>query len=57
MNRDRKSSHLLTPPTPPDKRLRIRRFRRIELMTCEQPWNSKLVEVGNGERVLLSILC
>ena len=31
-NRDRGSSHLLSPPTPPDKRVRIRRF--DELIPC-----------------------
>jgi len=31
-NRDRGSSHLLSPPTPPDKRVRIRRF--DELLPC-----------------------
>ena len=28
-NRDRGSSHLLSPPTPPDKRVRIRRFEKL----------------------------
>src|ERR1700722_5493549 len=50
-HRDRGESHLSAPPTPPDMRVRIRRFGRIELGTSEQPWNPKLIEVGVGKRI------
>src|SRR5664280_3912708 len=50
-NRHRGESRLSTPATPPDMRVRIRRFGRIELFSCEQPWNSKRVEVGDRKRL------
>ena len=50
-NRHRGSGHPLSPATPPDMRVRIRRFGRIELRTSEQPGKSKCVEVGDGQCV------
>jgi hypothetical protein len=40
-NRHRGESRLSSPATPPDKRVRIRRFGWIELFPNVQPWKSK----------------
>ena len=40
-NRHRGSGRPLSPATPPDMRVRIRRFGWIELGTSEQSWKSK----------------
>jgi hypothetical protein len=40
-DRHRGESHLSSPATPPDKRVRIRRFGRIELLPRKHPWKSK----------------
>jgi hypothetical protein len=40
-HRHRGESRLSSPATPPDKRVRIRRFGWIELFPNVQPWKSK----------------
>jgi putative transposase len=45
-------SHLSSPATPPDMRVRIRRFGRIELLANEQSGNSKRVEVWDRKRIV-----
>jgi hypothetical protein len=51
-DRHRGSGRPLSPATPPDMRVRIRRFGWIELWTGEQPWDSKRVEVSDWEGVV-----
>jgi hypothetical protein len=51
-NRHRGESHLSSPATPPDVRVRIRRFGWIELNNGEQLRQSKRCEVSIGKRVL-----
>jgi len=41
LNRHRGESHLSSPASPPDMRVRIRRFGRIELFSNVQPGKSK----------------
>src|ERR1700722_9854182 len=52
-NRHRESPAL--PATPPDLRVRIRRFGRIELRINEQPGNSKRVRGCTGTQAALGI--
>jgi len=40
LNRHRGEPRGSSPATPPDKRVRIRRFGWIELWSREQPWKS-----------------
>ena len=51
-NRHRGESHLSAPATPPDMRVRIRRFGGIELEINEQPGNAQRVEVWDWKRIV-----
>src|SRR6266568_2746441 len=46
-NRHRGSGHPLSPATPPDLRVRIRRFSSVELEHIEQPRKTERIEVSN----------
>src|SRR6266699_7222865 len=46
-NRHRGESHLSAPATPPDMRVRIRRFSSVELEHIEQPRKTERIEVSN----------
>ena len=48
-NRDRGKPHSSTPPTPPDMRVRIRRFGRLSNRFHSQSGNPERVEVGIGQ--------
>src|SRR5207245_10083585 len=49
-NRHRGSGRPLSPATPPDMRVRIRRFRGLR-NAIEQARETKRVEIGDGKRV------
>jgi hypothetical protein len=49
-NRHRGKGRPFAPATPPDMRVRIRRFSSVELERREQAWNAERVKVRNGKR-------
>ena len=49
-NRHRGSGHPLSPATPPDMRVRIRRFSSVELEYVQQPRKTEHIEVSNRKR-------
>jgi len=46
---DRGEPHSSSPPTPPDMRVRIRRFGGLSDRLHSQSWNPERVEVGIGQ--------